>query len=70
MRFKIVARQRRTVEEIWTVEANNAEEARELHYNGCSSFLEEQTIDVPEEWVEDIINLDDPDGTFQVDEGL
>lgn len=70
MIFRIVVGQRRIVEEIWHVEADNAAEARELHENGCSSFLEEETISTPEEWIESITNLDDPDGMLEVDEGL
>ena len=70
MRFRIVVHARRLVREIWYVEADNADEAREKHYNSDSSFEEEDTIDTPEDWIEEIENLDDPTGDLETDEGL
>lgn len=70
MKFEIVVHSHRVVEEIWTVEADNAEEARTLHYNHEDDFLEEECLNISDEFIAEIRNLDDPEGLLSVDEGL
>lgn len=70
MKFKIIVLQHRVVREEWTVDATNRAEAIDLHEQDCSSFVEEETIDTTDSQVHAVENLDDPDGTLELDEGL
>lgn len=72
MRFKLIVHSKRIVREVWYVEAENQDTAIEDYHDCCDnvSFEEEETIDTPESWIDEVYNLDDPTGDLDMDEGL
>lgn len=70
MRFHIYVMQTRRVQERWTVEAENRDQAIETHEAGNSDFDEEETMDTWDSEIVEVVNLTDPEGLLEVDEGL
>lgn len=70
MRFHIYVMQTRRVQERWTVEAENRDQAIETHEAGNSDFDEEETTDTWDSEIVEVVNLTDPEGLLEVDEGL
>lgn len=70
MRFHIYVMQTRRVQERWTVEAENRDQAIEAHEAGNSDFDEEETTDTWDSEIVEVVNLTDPEGLLEVDEGL